>query len=89
MSHNDLGAFSNNNLAGGWTPQAVECWSIDCVCARCTIQKMMPSTKCQMKATVIELVKKYGNPNKENTKRFKEVLSYGVYTCREENNCSD
>ena len=69
MSHNDLGAFASNNLTGGWTSQAIDCWRIDCLCDCCDIPKKMKSTKCQMKATVLELVKLYGTPTMDNTRR--------------------
>ena len=47
-----------------WTPSAVECYQRGCICLNCPIKKLIKSQKCQMKATVIELVKVLGKPNK-------------------------
>lgn len=72
MKTNDLGRYSKRNLYGGWSKQAADCFNIDCECSLCDIPRKMESQKCQMKATVLELFKKYGRPTSENTK--------GVYT---------
>lgn len=67
MSYNDLGQFSPSNLRHGWTKQAVECYNLNGECDFCKIPRMM-SKQCQMKATVLELFKKYGRPTSENTR---------------------
>lgn len=48
-----------------WTPTAIECYERGCNCSTCPIQKYIKSQKCQMKNTVIELVKILGKPNKK------------------------
>ena len=47
-----------------WTPSAIECYQRGCICKDCPIKKFITSQKCQMKASVIELVRLYGIPNK-------------------------
>lgn len=58
---NDMGKFGSIQR---WTPSAVECYQRGCICSNCPIQEFIKSQKCQMKATVIELVKVLGKPNK-------------------------
>jgi hypothetical protein len=56
-----------------WTPTAVDCYSIGCICSKCSLYNIYFSHsdgKCRMKETVIELVRKLGAPSKEN---------YGIY----------
>lgn len=48
-----------------WTQSAVECYQIGCSCKKCFIYKMYfkkSDTKCKMKESVIELVRKFGAP---------------------------
>ena len=47
-----------------WTPSAVECYQRGCICSNCPVQEFIKSQKCQMKSSVIELVRLYGIPNK-------------------------
>ena len=58
---NDMGKFGSIQR---WIPSAVECYQRGCICSNCPIQEFIKSQKCQMKATVIELVKVLGKPNK-------------------------
>lgn len=44
-----------------WTRSAKECYERGCICKGCLINEQMEE-KCQMKYTVIDLVKKYGKP---------------------------
>lgn len=49
-----------------WTPTAIDCYNIGCNCSKCSIYKIFFSNsfnKCQMKNTVIELVRKLGKPD--------------------------
>ncbi len=51
-----------------WTQSAVECYQIGCNCSICGINKLYftgSNSKCMMKYTVIELVRKLGIPNNE------------------------
>ena len=58
-----------------WTPTAIDCYLLGCACSKCSIYKfyfMKSDSKCKMKDTVIELVRKLGAP--------KEGLeNYGKY----------
>lgn len=47
-----------------WTTTAIECYKRGCNCQGCLIKKLIKSQKCQMKSSVIELVRLYGIPNK-------------------------
>lgn len=47
-----------------WTPSAIECYERGCICVNCPMKKFITSQKCQMKSSVIELVRLYGIPNK-------------------------
>jgi len=53
--------------ANEWTPTAIECYEIGCRCSECNINNIYfkgSSFSCKMKETVIELVRKYGVPQK-------------------------
>lgn len=63
---NDLGHFQNSMVH--WTMQAVECYRNGCNCLKCTVKNQLKSQKCQMKATVIEIVKRFGKPKNEIVK---------------------
>lgn len=50
-----------------WSTDAVNCYKRGCICEGCPIRKIVKSLeKCQMKASVLELVKRYGIPTKRN-----------------------
>ena len=50
-----------------WTPTAVECYKRGCVCDGCWYSAFFSGKyqKCQMKASVLELVRTQGTPNVE------------------------
>ena len=50
-----------------WTPAAVDCYKRGCNCAGCFYSEFFSgsSQKCQMKASVLELVRSIGTPNVE------------------------
>lgn len=50
-----------------WTRSAEECYELGCICSKCKIPEIM-ETPCQMKASVIELVRKFGKPEHIKTK---------------------
>ena len=53
----------SNKYAGGyWTDLTKECYSRGCVCIGCYYNNFFTEHQCQMKYTVIELVKKLGLP---------------------------
>lgn len=49
-----------------WTIEAINCYKRGCVCKNCPIPKMI-SSKCFMKASVIELVRVLGAPKKDGS----------------------
>ena len=51
-----------------WTIQAAECYEYGCNCKICPLRFIL-ETKCVMKKTVIELVKKFGAPDIETIKQ--------------------
>ena len=50
-----------------WTPTALECYKRGCNCEGCFYSAFFSATaqKCQMKASVLELVRVIGTPNVE------------------------
>lgn len=44
-----------------WTKTAIECYKLDGDCSKCSIPKLI-SEKCQMKITIVALLKIYGEP---------------------------
>lgn len=48
-----------------WTTDAVNCYKRGCICEGCPIREMVKSLdRCQMKATVLELVRIHGIPKR-------------------------
>lgn len=47
-----------------WTQSARDCYFRGCICSGCPIYEIL-ETKCRMKQTVLELVRKFGKPEKE------------------------
>ena len=46
-----------------WTPAAVDCYKRGCVCSECLYSNFFSGNhKCQMKASVLELVRTQGPP---------------------------
>ena len=49
-----------------WTIDAINCYNRGCICKDCPILNLVNSIgKCQMKATVLELVRIHGIPKKK------------------------
>lgn len=48
-----------------WTPAAIDCYKRFCKCKGCFYEDYFTKSKCQMKYTVLELVKKLGVPEGE------------------------
>lgn len=52
-----------------WTPTAIDCYRLGCRCSSCNLYKIYFAnsvSKCKMKETVIELVRKLGAPKEIN-----------------------
>ncbi len=61
----------SETLAENWTPTAIDCFEIGCRCSSCLLNKLYfngDSSKCMMKYTVIELVRKKGKPDTKGEK---------------------
>ena len=59
-----------------WTQTAKDCYSIGCNCSKCNLYKIIFSKsvyKCQMKNIVIELVRKIGKPQLNQTEDSGEI----------------
>ena len=50
-----------------WTIDALTCYNRGCVCKGCPIKNLITSSKCKMKASVMELVKKIGAPKRNGS----------------------
>ena len=48
-----------------WTPAAKECYLRGCRCSGCFYENYFSKDKCQMKYTVLELVRQLGAPTNE------------------------
>lgn len=60
-----------------WTNSSIDCYERGCICEGCIIDKILKNSpqKCQMKATVLELVREFGRP--ANTDNFKRNFIVG------------
>lgn len=59
----------SETLTKNWTPTAIDCYLIGCSCSRCNLYKfyfLESASKCRMKETVIELVRRFGAPQEDN-----------------------
>ena len=54
----------SSSIIQSWTPQAVNCYKLNCDCTKCEISQLGFSFVCQMKNVVDELLKK-GIPSKK------------------------
>lgn len=74
---NDLGKFTNVRW---WTLAAVECYNRGCVCKGCInetgfYENIFTKIKrpCQMKACVLESVRRFGKPTKAIIEKLKQA----------------
>lgn len=59
----------NSQVCKKWTQSAIDCYNIGCQCSKCGLYHLIfknSESKCVMKHTVIELVRKIGIPGKES-----------------------
>lgn len=66
----------SNTTSKNWTPTAIECYKLGGRCSLCYLYELYfkdSCSKCQMKHTVIELVRKIGAPNTEKGEFFDET----------------
>ena len=60
VNHNDLGRFSTPRK---WNDLAQMCYARGCVCEGCDFAKRLSDkSKCQTKASVLEMVRLFGKP---------------------------
>lgn len=52
----------SDSIMQNWTQQALECYEINCECARCSLSDGNYSFICQMPKIVKALLKAYGEP---------------------------
>lgn len=55
----------SESIVQNWTPQALECYQLNCCCENCSITKAKYSFKCQMKNIVDILLKTQGLPDEK------------------------
>ena len=55
----------SSSIVQSWTPQAIQCYKLNCDCSRCEISQLGFSFVCQMKEVVDELLKK-GSPSQKD-----------------------
>lgn len=55
---NDL----SSSITQSWTEQALECYSINCDCKKCSLKSGNYSFKCQMPRVISELISLIGKP---------------------------
>lgn len=69
---------SKVNIAGKkamlrrWTQSAIECYNIGCDCSKCQYSRIL-LTPCQMRNTVILLVKKFGKPKETDLENIDDI----------------
>lgn len=61
FNRNELGRIGSIRR---WTPSAIDCYERNCICTNCPMNEMLESQKCKMKASVLELMRVFGKPNK-------------------------
>ena len=74
LRNRDLGRVSSVRR---WTPTAIDCFKRGCMCSGCFYKDFFgkSSQRCQMKATVLELVRILGTPEVEQQNPFIEEVS--------------
>ena len=55
----------STSITQSWTEQALECYSIDCDCTKCSLKNGNYSFKCQMPRVIEMLIKLIGKPTKD------------------------
>lgn len=55
-----------NHMPYTWSVSAVDCYELGCNCSKCNIIPQDMKKECQMKETVLELVRRYGKPERTN-----------------------
>ncbi|MBQ8459781.1 hypothetical protein IJ541_06735 [bacterium] len=55
----------SESITQNWTEQALECYSIDCDCKKCSLRSGHYSFICQMPKVIDILIRTIGRPEKE------------------------
>lgn len=57
----------SDSITQNWTPQALECYSINCDCKRCSLSAGHYSFICQMPKVIDTLIETIGKPKIRKT----------------------
>lgn len=57
----------SDSITQNWTPQALECYSINCDCKRCSLSAGHYSFICQMPKVIDTLIETIGEPKIRKT----------------------
>lgn len=57
----------SGSITQSWTEQALECYSINCDCSRCSLKNGQYSFKCQMPKVIDILISVAGRPQIQQT----------------------
>ena len=81
MKINELGQVPATS-SRRWTPTAIECYKRGCRCKGCFYKEFFTNKdqKCQMKATVLELVRVFGKPENIKTKGIMKEFTKSIVT---------
>lgn len=58
----DTDGSLSSSITENWTEQAIECYSINCDCKKCSLYSGNYSFKCQMPRVINELITIIGKP---------------------------
>lgn len=53
----------SSSITQSWTEQAIECYSINCDCSKCSLKNGSYSFKCQMPKVIDILINSAGKPD--------------------------
>ena len=67
MYRSDLGLIRSSIVSKGWKEASIKCYLANCICSKCKLaeETNLVYPHCQIKAYVIELVKRFGVPDLE------------------------
>lgn len=69
--YNILCCNNKNNIR--WSPSAIYCYKRSCICENCIYTNL--DTKCQMKKTVLNLIKNLGIPQMDDCKKSNNMIN--------------
>ena len=69
--YNSCFRWDSNRYAAQWTQGSIDCYNRGCRCEGCYMKDML-ETRCDMKVSVMELVRKFGAPKEDEGLGFYE-----------------